>query len=147
MQWWIQQSRLLGSHNPSKDELDVQGLAAVVSLLDPAEQALLYDPDSLDVKWYSIPVRDFAAPTLEDLLKFIEIVESTEGVVLVHCQGGSGRTGTFGVAWLMSSEGLSADEAITELRFDNPHAVETEEQRNILVRFGELLSGKGVFRN
>ena len=147
MQWWIQQPKLIGSHNPAIDELAIDGLAAVVSLLDPVEQELRYDPSLLEVSWHSIPVRDFAAPSLEDILRFVGIVESTEGTVLVHCQGGSGRTGTFGAAWLIKSECLSADEAIAELRFSNPHAVETEGQRNVLVRYGELITGKGVCRD
>jgi protein-tyrosine phosphatase len=135
MKWWIDRSRLMGSCNPTQDELDIEGLTAVVSLLDLSEQELNYDPETLEAKWYSIPVKDFTAPSLEDLFRFIEIVEGSEGTVLVHCQGGSGRTGTFGAAWLMRHDGSSAAEAIGLIRKKNPHAVETEGQKEVLELF------------
>ncbi len=135
MKWWIDRPRLMGSHNPKQDELEIEGLSAVVSLLHPAEQGLNYDPEIPGVTWYSIPVRDFTAPSVSDLFHFVEMVERSEGTVLVHCRGGCGRTGTFGAAWLMRRGDLSAEEAIGMLREENPHAVETEGQKEVLELF------------
>lgn len=142
MQWWIDEPRLMGSHNPAQQELKIEGLSTIVSLLDPSEQQLRYNPAIPGIRWIEMPVRDYAAPALEKLLRFIRIVEGSPGTVLVHCQGGSGRTGTFGAAWLMRTGELSASGAIEILRRKNPSAVETEEQKATLIRLEKRLRTK-----
>lgn len=128
----------MGSHNPAMDELEIAGLSAVVSLLHPEEPGSYDDPGIPGVTWYSIPVRDFTAPSVSDLFRFVEIVERAEGTVLVHCLGGCGRTGTFGAAWLMRKGDLSAENAIGMLREVNPHAVETDGQKEVLELFEKV---------
>ncbi|RKZ05733.1 protein tyrosine phosphatase, partial [Candidatus Fermentibacteria bacterium] len=90
---------------------------------------------------HSIPVRDFSPPSIGQLGEFITLVRESAGAVLVHCQGGSGRTGTFGAAWLIS-KGISAGDAIIAVREMNPHAVETAAQEECLWKFSEMYSGK-----
>jgi protein-tyrosine phosphatase len=139
MQWWIDKPKLMGSHNPEQWELGIKNLSTIVSLIDPSEQRLRYNPAIPGVKWVEIPVRDYDAPSLEKLLRFVRLVEGSPGTVLVHCEGGSGRTGTFGAAWLMRDGDTSATAAIEKLRETNPHAVETDEQKVILIRFEKKL--------
>ncbi len=135
MQWWIDKPKLLGSHNPAQSELSIDNLSAIVSLIDQSEQQLNYNPAVSGVRWVEIPVRDYAAPTLDKLIQFVEIVQDSPGTVLVHCEGGSGRTGTFGAAWLIKHGNIPAADAIKILRESNPSAVETEEQKAILIEF------------
>lgn len=139
MQWWIDKPKLVGSHNPKQSELKIDNLTTIVSLIDPVEQRLKYNPAIPGVKWVEISVRDYDAPALEKLLRFVKTVEESEGTVLVHCQGGNGRTGTFGAAWLMREGGISATTAIDTLRITNPKAVETDEQKIVLIRFEKKL--------
>lgn len=139
MQWWIDKPKLLGSHNPRQSELRIDNLTTIVSLLDPAEQQIRYNPAIPGVRWVEIAIRDYDAPALEKLIKFVEVVNESKGTVLVHCEGGSGRTGTFGAAWLMSQDAISATTAIERLRETNYRAVETDEQKIVLIRFEKKL--------
>ncbi len=139
MQWWIDKPKLLGSHNPKQSELKIDNLTTIISLMDPTEQKLRYNPAIPGVRWIEIPVRDYDAPALEKLIRFVKLVEESEGTVLVHCEGGSGRTGTFGAAWIMLKDSVSATTAIETLRETNPHAVETDEQKIVLIRFEKKL--------
>lgn len=139
MQWWIDKPKLIGSHNPRQSELKIDNLTTIISLIDPVEQRLRYNPAIPGIKWVEIAVRDYDAPALEKLIRFVKLVEEAEGTVLVHCQGGNGRTGTFGAAWLMREGGISATTAIERLRETNSMAVETDEQKIVLIRFEKKL--------
>ena len=62
------------------------------------------------------------------------------GNVLIHCAGGSGRTGTV-VAGFFLYKGMSNNlvEIINFLRVDRPHSVETEQQFNFLLTYQKFL--------
>lgn len=148
MMWWIDKGILAGSHNPSNRELSNAGqlgITTVISLLDETEQLPAYSNEIFRTgklkHRHSIPVRDFSPPSIGQLREFITLVRESAGAVLVHCQGGSGRTGTFGAAWLIG-KGISAGEAISAVREMNPHAVETADQEKCLWAFSEMYSGK-----
>jgi atypical dual specificity phosphatase len=99
-------------------------------------------------KRYSIPVRDFSAPTLADFQKFLEIVSKSfkEGKVLVHCQGGTGRTGTMAAAYWIKN-GLSAGKVIEKVRRSRFRAIVIQEREESLFEFEasiEKTSGVGI---
>jgi len=54
-----------------------------------------------------------------------------QGKVLVHCQGGTGRTGTMAATYWVK-KGLSASKAIEKVRKSRPGAVEIPEQEESL---------------
>lgn len=140
--WWIDEHKLLGSSNPTIDqliELHQEGFRNIISLLEEHEQHPNYDIMAAKVigfKRHNIPLMDFHAPTLEKIQEFLEMVNQAlnQGKILVHCQGGSGRTGTMGAAYWMS-KGLTAEEAIKKVRQSNPKAIENHEQENSLHKF------------
>ncbi len=141
--WWIDKGILAGSHNPSNIELSNaarEGITTVISLLDETEQTPVYSSEIFRQgklrNRYSIPVRDYSPPSIRQLSEFVKLVRESQGAVLVHCQGGSGRTGTFGAAWLISRGG-SADQAIRTVRELKPGAIETDEQEECLRVFFE----------
>lgn len=146
MHWWIDEPILMGSHNPSDCELDEllhNGVKTLVSLLERKTEKPAYDlaPFKSDtLTRISLPVRDFSAPTLAQLEEFVELVRThgERGTVLVHCQGGAGRTGTFGAAWLING-GLTAERALVSVRQANPGAIETVEQEDCIREFYESL--------
>jgi atypical dual specificity phosphatase len=84
-------------------------------------------------------VRDFTAPTMEQFKEFLEIMNKAEVNVVIHCQGGSGRTGTMGAAYWIA-KGMSAHKAIDKVRQANPGAIEEHEQEESLYELVSILS-------
>ncbi len=83
----------------------------------------------------------FTLPLSNKLLKFVHIVESQPAgtKIIVHCEGGIGRTGTFASAyWIL--RGLNVSEAIAHVRKERPGAVETPEQHAVLEEFAKRIS-------
>jgi protein tyrosine phosphatase (PTP) superfamily phosphohydrolase (DUF442 family) len=143
--WWIDEPFMMGSSNPTNEtlaRLRADGFALLVCLLDEAEQAPRYDADVARRAGWSrqtIPIRDYAAPSIEQITTFVELVAAAgDGVrVLVHCEGGSGRTGTMAAAYWIT-QGLSVRDAIARIRRARPGAIETDEQRAVLHDFATL---------
>jgi atypical dual specificity phosphatase len=84
-----------------------------------------------------LPVEDFTPPTLEQMARFLREVERArlEGRSLgIHCTAGLGRTGTMLAAYLVT-RGLSATDAIAEIRRLRPGSVETPEQEARVAEF------------
>jgi hypothetical protein len=82
---------------------------------------------------HTIPVRNCYPPTLSQLREFVELMGRLpmESKVLVHREGGTGRTGTFAAAYWIAT-GRPAPDAIAHVRTLRPHAVETWEQEAVL---------------
>lgn len=145
-QWWIEQPYLLGSHNPTNHELEqlrAEGFTILVSFLQDAEQSPRYDVSEIEAwgyKRYTIPVKDFAPPTLTQLEQFIDLVHQTlpDMKMIIHCEGGSGRTGTFAAAYWVA-KGMTAADAIKLVRQAQPHAVENIEQQEVVSRYEQQL--------
>ncbi|HLI11508.1 MAG TPA: dual specificity protein phosphatase family protein [Alphaproteobacteria bacterium] len=141
--WWIDEGRVAGSPNPTEDELKAlraEGFAAIVCLIEDEEEHTYRRAaaEALGYRCYGIPIRDHGAPTsaqFDAVLRILE-AECRRGKVLVHCQGGSGRTGTLGAAYLVA-RGAGVDAAITKLREARPAAVETDAQLRSLRRWAQ----------
>ncbi|MGH9760758.1 MAG: protein-tyrosine phosphatase family protein [Blastocatellia bacterium] len=143
--WWINEPFVRGSSNPTDEELEAlrkQGFSVLVSLLDEKEQHPNYSRKRAHELGYdrrSIPVRDFQAPTIEQLIKFKELIDSApDSKVLIHCQGGTGRTGTFAAAYWIA-RGIKPVDAIAKVREARPKAVETPAQEAVLSQFADQL--------
>ncbi len=141
--WWIDEPVILGSSNPTTSDLEElrgQGFEVVVSLLREQEQPPNYDVAravALGYERHNIPVRDFYPPSVAQLREFVDFVSGLGSrKVIVHCQGGVGRTGTFAAAYRIA-KGLAVAEAIGTIRQVRPHAVETPEQVAALVEFAK----------
>ncbi len=121
--WWIDELFLLGTSNPSDDTLERlhrEGFGAIICLLDQDEQSPRYDPRrtmSLGYVMHNIPVRDFQPPPLAQLQEFVNLVQyaGPSAKVIVHCEGGTGRTGTMAAAYWIA-KGLSPAQAIAKVR-------------------------------
>ena len=140
--WWIDEPRVLGSANPSGADLERlrgDGFEILVSLLDEEEQPPRYDVAraiALGYARHSIPVKDFRPPTVEQLERFVRLVggASRGAKTIVHCEGGSGRTGAFAAAYWMT-KGMTVAAAIAHGRGARPRAVETSAQEDVLRDF------------
>ncbi|MEW6246643.1 MAG: dual specificity protein phosphatase family protein [Nitrospirota bacterium] len=144
--WWIDRPHLLGSRNPTTTDLEQlrsDGFGVLVSLLCEEEQPPRYDIariTALGYERHNIPVQDFCPPTVEQLEQFVRLVDGLPPgtKIVVHCEGGTGRTGTFAAAYWVA-KGKTAEDAIQHVRTARPHAVETREQKAILEAFARKL--------
>lgn len=115
----------------------------VVSLLDEHEMKWLGIPKELEelenagleVRHY--PIEDMDIP--DDIGKFDNLVKEVveqylkKGKrVLVHCQGGNGRTGLF-VACLFIYQGYNSNDALRKVRTVRKYAVETNKQEQFVL--------------
>ena len=128
------------------------GASAVLSLVEPHEFARLGVPDFAQaiartpLQWLQAPITDMATPGAASLAAWhaqgpalLQALNSGQRV-LVHCAAGLGRTGML-VAKLLVLHGVSADEAIDQVRRARPGPIETEAQAD-WVRHGELAAFK-----
>lgn len=140
--WWIDKPHLLGSSNPSNadlKELRRDGFGVLVSLLCEETQPPRYDVAgirALGFARHNIPVRDFQPPAVGQLEQFMKLVGALPpgAKTIIHCQGGTGRTGTFAAAYLIA-KGVAVPEAVAYVRKVRRHAVETPEQEAVLREF------------
>jgi atypical dual specificity phosphatase len=146
---WVIPDRLAGMPRPGRDApvdadaafLAAQGVTLVVTL---TEEPLPAQPfASRGIALRHLPVRDFTAPTADQLAAFVaeaSAVIETGGRAAVHCAYGMGRTGTFLAAYLVHT-GSSAREAIAEVRRLRPGSIETAEQEAAVAAFEAAARG------
>jgi ADP-ribosyl-[dinitrogen reductase] hydrolase len=91
----------------------------------------------LGMEWVHLPIRGGDAPGMDFERRWTKAGEAlhrelSRGVLIVlHCRGGLGRTGTV-AARLLMERGVVAEEAIQQVREARPGAIETAEQENYL---------------
>jgi atypical dual specificity phosphatase len=87
---------------------------------------------------HTIPIKDCRAPSIEQLDEFVALVDGAGGQtkMLVHCEGGIGRTGTMAAAYWIA-KGLTVAEAIARIRKARRGAVESEDQKRVLYRLAD----------
>ena len=137
---WLIEGEIAGMAKPASSVYDFkflkdEGFEAIVSLTELPLSEVLTEKFGFSVK--HIPVRDFEAPTLEQIEDFVAFAENarSEGKKLVvHCDAGIGRTGTILACYLVS-KGYNAADAIEEVRTKRPGSLETIEQEEIVLKF------------
>ncbi|MCP4901386.1 MAG: protein phosphatase [bacterium] len=145
---WVVPGELAAMPLPGKERplahdaayLRENGISLLISLTEePPDGSVLED---VGIGQLRIPVRDFTAPTLEQINEFVSSVamSATDGeLVGVHCTAGLGRSGTMAAAYLVS-KGDSAEVAIATLRQLRPGSVETEAQEEAVKAYELSLS-------
>ena len=139
---WLIEGEIAGMAKPASSVYDFEflkenGFEAIVSLTEFPLNKVLIEEFGFSVK--HIPVRDFEAPTLEQIEVFIAfaVKARAEGKKLVvHCDAGIGRTGTVLACYLVS-KGYNAAKAIEEVRVKRPGSVETIEQEELVMKYEE----------
>lgn len=113
------------------DFLESEGIKHIVTLTEFSLEL----PVEAPFRAHHLPVIDFAAPEHTQVMRFCELVDSSEKrgeKVMVHCLAGIGRTGTFLASYLMWREGLTARQALSRVRAIRPEYVQSVEQEGYL---------------
>ncbi|KAJ0171563.1 hypothetical protein K1T71_013113 [Dendrolimus kikuchii] len=96
------------------------------------------------LKWTEIGIKEFGAPTLKQILKFIEICERAQirkEVIGVHCRHGRGRTGTMLACYLVYFKQMAPERAVLTVRVQRPGSCETYEQEKMVCHYHDCLRG------
>ncbi len=147
--YWVRRGIIGGSSMPYYvDELEewrAQGVKRVLILaedweIEEAWGSADYYFSLLKEKGFEFlhsPVPDGHPPKEDQFEEILSWLEKGKGN-LVHCVGGIGRTGTVIAGYLMRKEGLTAQQAVEEVRKFRPGAVQTLEQFKFLLRLEGL---------
>jgi ADP-ribosyl-[dinitrogen reductase] hydrolase len=123
------------------------GAAAVVTLLEPQELALLRveqlgeEVFRRHMSWFHLPITDVSTPDERFERAWGPAGEELRSIlrngfdVLVHCRGGLGRAGTI-AARLLVELGMVPATAIAKVREVRPGAIETRAQENFVLDIG-----------
>ncbi|MFQ6015256.1 MAG: dual specificity protein phosphatase family protein [Anaerolineae bacterium] len=140
--------KLAGSGKPFLSEellwLRDQGIGAIVSLTERSlrrEKMVLHRIDVLDFEYRHIPIVDHTAPQQRQIDEFVDFVHQMLGTgrpVLVHCEGGYGRTGTMLACYLVSL-GYGPCQAIERVREERPGAIENGLQEECVFEYAHRL--------
>jgi len=134
---------LAGSSLPQgRDDLERlahEGIKVLITAMeDSLNDTLVKD---VGLEYHYFPVLPYGTPSLQQITDFVNLVNTNRSKnrpVAVHCFMGWGRTGTLLAAYLIS-EGMSADEAINEVREKRPGSIETLGQEQILHVYEQAL--------
>jgi protein-tyrosine phosphatase len=85
--------------------------------------------------------KDFFGESFSDLIS--RIIDELEKPVIVHCNGGTGRTGTILSAYLMKSQNLSAEQAMEDVKRIRGRRPRRKKQLRILAEYERLLASQG----
>ena len=91
--------------------------------------------------WRHFPIRNMHAPDpadiprLENLISDTAAILANDGMVVIHCHAGLGRTGLF-AATLLRSFGITSDKAMAIVRSHRPGSIESTVQENFVLGWG-----------
>ncbi|KAL1916184.1 uncharacterized protein VTP21DRAFT_5801 [Calcarisporiella thermophila] len=150
---WIIPFRLAGMSTPRSSEdvtrLAQLGITTIITLTEEQPLSREWFHTSLGIKNVFFPVKNYKAPSEEQMNDIIALARVEQGATLVHCGGGKGRAGTvlaifialFGLQPLPppSQEPIKpemdANTAISLIRQMRPGSLETEEQERFVEYF------------
>mmetsp|Transcript_16437 Transcript_16437/g.41535 ORF Transcript_16437/g.41535 Transcript_16437/m.41535 type:complete len:504 (+) Transcript_16437:127-1638(+) len=111
-------------HEPAEyvEEFLRRGIKAVVRL----NEADTYDTGTFEragIRVHDLEFQDCTTPSADIVKRFLDLVDSIDCPVAIHCLAGLGRTGTLIAVHMMKHHGFTAREAIGYLRIMRPGSV------------------------
>ncbi|XP_044755908.1 dual specificity protein phosphatase 23-like [Coccinella septempunctata] len=140
---WIEQNKLAAMACPSSEAnyqfLRDQGIHHILTLSpENVPTKLKY----WDLGWSRIDVQEFEAPSLENILEFLDLCQKCrmrKQAIAIHCRMGRGRTGVMAACYLVHFMKIAPERAITNIRLMRPGSIETYEQERSVVKFHDYI--------
>uniref|UniRef100_A0A6P7FL68 Dual specificity protein phosphatase 23 n=2 Tax=Diabrotica virgifera virgifera TaxID=50390 RepID=A0A6P7FL68_DIAVI len=140
---WISENQIACMACPrSAANLEYLCSKGIYHLVSLSEETLPPINKQSAIEWTIIPVEEFEAPLLDDVIKFIDICSKCllqNKALGVHCRQGRGRTGVMGACFLIKFQNLSPDRAILDIRLQRPGSIETYQQERAVFKYYDYL--------
>ncbi|MEM7007855.1 MAG: dual specificity protein phosphatase family protein [Thermodesulfobacteriota bacterium] len=135
---WIVEDTIAGMERPGliyplDDDLSFLRSNGIDVIVNLQEKEHFVDHDQFTVK--NISIDDFGPPEYEDFIEFIDFTKTQIAQnkrVLVHCYAGMGRTNIMLASYLIHHLGISADQALEEVKQRRPVHFVTYRQEEAL---------------
>lgn len=133
----------------SINQLQTAGTQAIITLMYSEEistlgaQSLPELSKELGLKWFQLPILDDNAPNhdfekaFKNNLSEILNILNNQGVITVHCKGGSGRTGLV-IGLLMIQLGYKKEKIIEKIQNLRPNSLKHPKQITYFNNFKKL---------
>lgn len=129
---WFEERVFAGSDLPEAEDISWlydQGIRAIISFERLNLQAVQVIED-FGIEHYNIDIEDFGVPTLSQIEEFFAIIKEhkeRKQPLLIHCEGGKGRTGTMAALYLIQERDYPWQKALEAVG-----GVETGNQENLI---------------
>lgn len=141
--WWdrIDETLIVGALPFGNDvpKMAADGVTCVVNTCAEYEGPTR-EYDDHGIEQLRVPTVDFTHPSLEHVKEAVEFIDrqtNDGGTVYVHCKAGRARSATVAMCWLISSKGMSPQEAQTLLLEKRPHVNRLVYARPVVKQFYE----------
>ncbi|AGK61897.1 hypothetical protein Asulf_01931 [Archaeoglobus sulfaticallidus PM70-1] len=138
--------KLAGMGLPDREaliQLKDMGFKGILTL---TEKPLMYD-EIRYFQYHHIPLKNFKAPYLDQMVEAVEFIDNVDGPVAVHCQFGKGKTGCILGAYLIYKFNMCTDEVIRRLKAIFNSYIELSEQVEALKDFERFLRTKSYYED
>lgn len=145
---WVIKDKLAGSGRPmTPSQLAWVVNIGIKSVLTIRESPLppRWFPKGCSINYKHLKVENYGAPPVDELDDAVDYMDSeikNGKPLLVHCNGGSGRTGTLLAAYIMKKEGLPADQAIRKVKEIRGRRIRRKKQLDTLKDYESYLQSK-----
>jgi atypical dual specificity phosphatase len=132
---WVVPESVAGSGFPGSHRalrwLKGKGIGMILSLTDESIDSPY--AEKIGIRVYRLPMVNMEAANPEALDHAVDLmVESGDRKVLVHCLAGMGRTGMVLAAYMIREKGMSADEALREVKRLRPGSLKRRVQNKAM---------------
>ena len=126
-------------------QLKRAGATAVITLM-PDDEMARFGVEALPgvceqhgLKWFHLPIEDDAEPMAEyqqgwsAQKKLIQKILDQNGTLVIHCRGGSGRTGLM-AAIILLERGIDFDHTVSMVKDLRPNSLKLQQHLDYLIR-------------